>query len=120
MPRQAHWNPSRFPRKQFKAHHADETAADDSSSPESASEAEKDEVDFVCKSRGPDDEFEDLQDCIEQVIVCCYLAAGMDLEDSAVCEEIAEDADYEVQACYSQESAQSRAQQSAYPQLEAD
>jgi hypothetical protein len=72
---------------------------------ESASDAGEDEVAFACRSCGPDDA---IVDRIEQDIACCYIAAGEKLDDNAVCEEVADAVDLDLQAYYSRESARQR------------
>ena len=48
-----------------------------------------DNVAFICRSCGPDNDFEDIEDRIEQDIVCAYLSIGANLDDPDVCQEVA-------------------------------
>ena len=51
-------------------------------------ENQEEETAYFCNSCGDDGDFEDFADRIEQDIVCYYLAAGADLDDTTTCEEM--------------------------------
>ena len=56
----------------------------------------------------PDDEYEDIEDAIEQDVLMAFLAADCDITDKAVCEEIAECIHTEYTAFVAREQAHSR------------
>ena len=62
----------------------------------------------MCVSRGPDEEFDDIEDRIEQDIVCAYVSVEADVNNPAAAEEIAEAAHDEICAFYSREDARAR------------
>ena len=91
-------------RKAFTAQ-AEATDDEQKSNPD---EDTDEEVAYFCQSCGPESEFADMEDRIEQDIVCAYFCSGCDLDDKGVCEEISNTVHDEIFAFYSREEARSR------------
>ena len=77
-------------------HSAEDTAAEEDEDPQC----------YVCQSCGPDEDFEDIGDRIEQDIMTCFLAAGADVEDKEHAEELSKAVHDELFAFYSRQNAQ--------------
>jgi len=63
---------------------------------------------YLCQSSGPEADFQDFEDRIEQDVVACYVAAQADFADPATLEEIAGCVQDEIYAFYSREDARKR------------
>ena len=106
--------PGRFAPNRFKKNHANITELDDDDYVESddsdadASEADEDATAYACHSCAPKEEFEDIEDAIEQDIVCAFMAADCDLNDKPTCEDIADAVHNELVALVAREQAQKR------------
>eukprot|EP00973_Karenia_brevis_P092927 12414704-Karenia_brevis.AAC.1 len=81
---------------------------DDSGDTESEGEEVDDSAAYLCVSCGPDEEFEDVEQRVEEDICCAYLAAGADLDDPKVCTEISTNIDMALCAFYAREDALKR------------
>ena len=71
------------------------------------------ETAFLCVSCGPDADFKDEIDRIEQDLTCAYLAAGFDVNTPNRCEEIARQVHDECSAYFGREEARKRVLRSA-------
>ena len=86
----------------------DEDEGENVESSDEDSDDDDDATAYAAHSCAPPEEFENLEDTIEQDVVCAYLAAGCDLSDKAVCAEIAEKVHSELAAFAAREHAATR------------
>ena len=71
-------------------------------------EDDDDATAYTAQSCAPPGEFEDIEDAIEQDVVCAFLAANCDLNDKAICAEIADAVHGELAAFAAREQAAKR------------
>ena len=89
--------------------HADEAADDadweDEHDVDDCDDDTPDDAAYLCHSWGPDGEFGDVVDRMEQDIVCAFVAADCSLSDEDICEDISECVHAECAAFFGREQA---------------